>query len=420
VTILDIDEETTHQYAAIGLELKRSGKPIPANDLWIAALCPEIVARHCEVKTEPPPSGNYDIFGADNKTARRHCRSQFELLRVEYDTLFDSSDLPLHAGAGGEAGATVIGPAPRARAQEIITRFRDKPDDLDWPTVHELHRCVLYMLPDARLKRAGWVLRERYRDMFGEREYSEYLDSKPPDLNGTAPFPRDTILADLCQLLDIFYATYQMGANNSKLLRHRTVEAMITIAIALTAFGLLLGLFHAHKAEGLGATILTVCFAGAIGGFVSALQRLRQLGGTGDSLTDYYEIQSVRSVTILAAGMIGALFAGVLYLLLAAGLIQGGLFPNLSVGESTRAVENRPAKTEQPPNGVARDQQFASEAQAPGGLRRNVYNFLSERLPRDSHDFALLFVWAFLAGFFERLVPDNLSRLLAKKAELQA
>jgi predicted nucleic acid-binding protein len=39
VTVLDIDDETTHHYAAIGLELKRSAKPIPANDLWIAALC---------------------------------------------------------------------------------------------------------------------------------------------------------------------------------------------------------------------------------------------------------------------------------------------------------------------------------------------------------------------------------------------
>ncbi len=39
VNVLDIDEETTHYYAAIGLELKRKGKPIPANDVWIAALC---------------------------------------------------------------------------------------------------------------------------------------------------------------------------------------------------------------------------------------------------------------------------------------------------------------------------------------------------------------------------------------------
>ena len=39
VTTLDIDEETTHHCAAIGLELKKIGKPIPTNDLWIAALC---------------------------------------------------------------------------------------------------------------------------------------------------------------------------------------------------------------------------------------------------------------------------------------------------------------------------------------------------------------------------------------------
>jgi predicted nucleic acid-binding protein len=39
VIVLDIDEQTTHDYAAIGLELKRIGKPIPTNDLWIAALC---------------------------------------------------------------------------------------------------------------------------------------------------------------------------------------------------------------------------------------------------------------------------------------------------------------------------------------------------------------------------------------------
>jgi tRNA(fMet)-specific endonuclease VapC len=38
VDVLDVDEETTPHYAAIGLELKRKGKPIPANDLWIAAL----------------------------------------------------------------------------------------------------------------------------------------------------------------------------------------------------------------------------------------------------------------------------------------------------------------------------------------------------------------------------------------------
>src|SRR5271163_4921782 len=37
--VLDITEPTTQHYAEIVLELKRKGKPIPTNDLWIAALC---------------------------------------------------------------------------------------------------------------------------------------------------------------------------------------------------------------------------------------------------------------------------------------------------------------------------------------------------------------------------------------------
>ena len=39
VTVLDIDDDTTRSYAVIGLELKKKGKLIPSNDLWIAALC---------------------------------------------------------------------------------------------------------------------------------------------------------------------------------------------------------------------------------------------------------------------------------------------------------------------------------------------------------------------------------------------
>lgn len=37
--VLDLTDETTHHYAAIGVELRQAGRPIPVNDLWIAALC---------------------------------------------------------------------------------------------------------------------------------------------------------------------------------------------------------------------------------------------------------------------------------------------------------------------------------------------------------------------------------------------
>ena len=37
--VLDVDEGTTREYAGIRFELRTAGKPIPTNDLWIAALC---------------------------------------------------------------------------------------------------------------------------------------------------------------------------------------------------------------------------------------------------------------------------------------------------------------------------------------------------------------------------------------------
>ena len=39
VDVLPVDQATAQQYAEIAMELKKLGKPIPTNDLWIAALC---------------------------------------------------------------------------------------------------------------------------------------------------------------------------------------------------------------------------------------------------------------------------------------------------------------------------------------------------------------------------------------------
>lgn len=38
VKLLACDEQTTHFYAAVMIQLKRQGTPIPSNDAWIAAL----------------------------------------------------------------------------------------------------------------------------------------------------------------------------------------------------------------------------------------------------------------------------------------------------------------------------------------------------------------------------------------------
>jgi tRNA(fMet)-specific endonuclease VapC len=39
VAVMAINEETTVRYAQLRVELKEAGTPLPANDVWIAALC---------------------------------------------------------------------------------------------------------------------------------------------------------------------------------------------------------------------------------------------------------------------------------------------------------------------------------------------------------------------------------------------
>jgi tRNA(fMet)-specific endonuclease VapC len=36
--VLSVDEQTSSHYAQVRSELKKAGKPVPSNDLWIAAL----------------------------------------------------------------------------------------------------------------------------------------------------------------------------------------------------------------------------------------------------------------------------------------------------------------------------------------------------------------------------------------------
>jgi len=38
VSVLPVDDEASHHYADLILELRRAGTPVPTNDIWIAAL----------------------------------------------------------------------------------------------------------------------------------------------------------------------------------------------------------------------------------------------------------------------------------------------------------------------------------------------------------------------------------------------
>lgn len=49
--VLNITRETANHYSTLRLELKQKGRPIPENDLWIAAVC---IEQNLPLVTEMP------------------------------------------------------------------------------------------------------------------------------------------------------------------------------------------------------------------------------------------------------------------------------------------------------------------------------------------------------------------------------
>lgn len=125
-----------------------------------------------------------------------------------------------------------------------------------------------------------------------------------------------------------------------------------------------------------------VVFAGAVGGIMSTQQRLQSSNlGTGtiksSEITNY-------GLSLLVSPITGAIFALVLYLLIAGGAIEGIIFPHFHGG--------------------------------PARVPTTFWDFIKGQaiLPDSSKDFALLLVWSFVAGFAERFVPDTIDRLVSR------
>jgi hypothetical protein len=138
--------------------------------------------------------------------------------------------------------------------------------------------------------------------------------------------------------------------------------------------------------EYLPVSMLTVVVVvGAIGGLISVQQRFQSASSEGDPVYNLSVFAQGRK-DIFPSIISGAVFAVVLYLLIAAGLLSGQLFPIMETSSS-----------------------FQKEG---GG---HLVSFLREAIPKTGSDYAKLLVWSFIAGFAERFVPDTVSRFVERR-----
>ena len=274
----------------------------------------------------------------------------------------------------------------------IVTKYENPETrkDVTWAELFAVESYLLSKQDVVTLRRRAWSLRDKFREVVGQRQYENYLLSRPPNENEADP-DIPMLRADLEWLLDSLHWSYSLIP-----VRERLRAQIITfvsggiIAWTLVAVGLVL--WSAHKGQPLLGTLVVVLLAGAMGGFVSLLRRIQMVPGGGDPLLSIFELENGR-VSLYLAPMSGALFALVLFFIFQGGLLRGELFPEL------------------------------------GGFALNLWGFKwpgdftpakAMTLVPPHGEYAKLLVWSFIAGFAERLVPDTLARLVARGEEANA
>ena len=153
------------------------------------------------------------------------------------------------------------------------------------------------------------------------------------------------------------------------------------------------------------AMIACVVYWGVIGGFVSSQRRMQNIPTDGDPLISVFGLDNAGYYLWLSP-LLGAIFALTLTWMFIGGVLSGVAFPEFHKVFADHASAAAQAATY---TDAAAVQSLLSDKT---GL--SFFKFAFSTLPRSSEDYGKLFVWAFLAGFAERLVPDSLDRLSAK------
>lgn len=386
-----------------------------------------------------------------------------------------------------------------AEAKSFIEKLPAKREDatLSWNDVYYFELILANFQPVEKLRSKIMRLRYDYRSVAGQKEFDDYMASKPPDLM-SPPDPTDPphatkvdyeklLREDLKDLLGRLYLRYAILPVREARLRGLTLYAAgLCLFSLVTLLGIVAYLFLEGGIRGTttlagtekisSLTIFVVVVTGAMGGFVSALQRIQSPPTEGDSLYNL-SLLFYGSYSVFIAPITGAIFAILLYLMFTSQILTGSFFPaiytpppstvaQLSAQNETPTPSPTPMHSPSPspspsvqpspshsptprptpspspqttpspspqtevtnsaelspspspsPSASASPSPSPSPVATPKPVPKKslgVKEFLAQSGPAGGSDYALLIIWCFIAGFAERLVPDALDRVISK------
>src|ERR1041384_1985145 len=308
---------------------------------------------------------------------------------------------------------------------------------LTWSDIYTFDLALVDERPLENLIRKAFDARSKYRSIAGQKEYDEYLASKPPDLTAilikpgalrsgaeeeliTAPpvifsppvepalpgtaeleIVQRILRADIGYLLGKFYLYYAMLPMREGLREQLTKRALwwtvgILVVIGVLALASLGGLkFFASDKFGqvfdvtavCGITVGSVALAGIVGGCVSMLQRIQSAPTEGDALFNLAALSNGwRGLSL--SPLYGAIFASLLFVLFAAGILKGSVFPKIETVGSEITQQAATAETAANPSASPTPTPTPIPSATPASRVLKVKDFLNETGPKDGVSFA--------------------------------
>ncbi len=368
-------------------------------------------------------------------------------------------------------------PTPEERAEIERIKTARANDALAWKDIYLFEQILVRYLDLNELKRKIKTLRAQFRHIAGAKDYDIYLAAKPPDLETETDEAR---LRQDCQfLLNEFFLRYALMSAREHMRNNLLKIAALMAVVTIVVGGVFTYVnFNPTLSDALGwgygvTTLAVVMFAGIVGALISMQQRIQAAASEGDPIYLFSMLTHGR-FGIFLSPISGAVFSVALYLMFTGGLLSGKIFPTITtVGgpanvssaaaatasptpkatstaspaasppprtsatptaslaasptaspSATHSPAASPAMTATAAPSVAASAAAsavatatASPSPAPTPAEPVLLNkFLKDTGPATGMDYALLVIWAFIAGFAERFVPDALNRLVANNA----
>jgi hypothetical protein len=240
--------------------------------------------------------------------------------------------------------------------------------EIEWEDIYTFELAILKLEPLESLCRKAWILREEYQEVANSAEKAQYEASNYPKPD-PATVKEPELRADLVKVQEelnwAYIVLWTQEAFRNKLTR-RIVWMTVIVGVFFAGLVELANLFNFVPE----LTLPTVAFAGIVAGFISTLRRIQTTKLDGNSDMNLIELERGQG-SIYISPFLGAIFAIVLYILFASGLLRGALFPEF------------------PKDG-------------------SLYGFATQLQGVEQ---AKLLIWSFIAGFTEQFVPDRLDQL---------